>query len=104
MNLELGANYQVEDRSDNTSDESFYYRFGEDVTWKINKQITFTEKFEFFPRAQEPGTFRFRFESNLAYALLENLSLNLSLIDLHDTAPGGSECPPMRCSSAPRWA
>ena len=78
VNLELGANYQVEDRSDDTRTESFYYRLAEDVTWKINKQMTLTEKFEFFPRADEPRMFRFRFESNLAYALMQNLSLNLT--------------------------
>ena len=49
-NAELGANYQVEDRSDNTSTRNFYYRFGEDLTWKINRPMTMTEKFEFFPR------------------------------------------------------
>ena len=87
MNVELGANYQVEDRSDNTRTESFYYRLGEDVTWKPVKLMTLTEKFEFFPRAENPKEYRFRFESNLAYALWANLALNLSVIDQYDTQP-----------------
>ena len=87
MNVELGANYQVEDRSDNTRTESFYYRFGEDITWKPVKLLTVTEKFEFFPRAQDPKEYRFRFESNLGYSLWQNLALNLSVIDLYDTEP-----------------
>jgi len=87
MNVELGANYQVEDRSDATRTESFYYRLGEDLTWKPVKLMTFTEKFEFFPRAENPKEYRFRFESNLAYSLWQNLALNLTLIDLYDTQP-----------------
>ena len=87
VNTELGANYQVEDRSDSTSSESFYYRVGEDVAWKINKQMNLTEKAEYFPRANNLGEYRFRFESTLSYALMLNFSLNFSVIDFYDTQP-----------------
>jgi hypothetical protein len=87
MNLEFGGNYQVEDRSDNTRTESFYYRLAEDITWKPVKLMTITEKFEFFPRAQNPKEYRFRFEGNLAYSIWQNLALNLTLIDNYDTQP-----------------
>ncbi len=87
VNTELGVNYQVEYRSDDTSTHSVYYRLAEDVTWKLNKQMNLTEKYEYFPRADNLGQYRSRFESTLGYALLLNFSLNLSVIDLYDTQP-----------------
>ena len=87
LNAEAGANYQVEYRSDNTSTHDVYYRLAEDAALKVNKQMNFTEKFEFFPRATNLGQYRLRFESNLSYALLLNLSLNLTTIDFYDTQP-----------------
>ncbi|MDB6016455.1 MAG: hypothetical protein JWR19_944 [Pedosphaera sp.] len=87
MNVELGSDYQVQERSDNTITRDFYYRLAEDIAWKINKQMTLTEKCEFTPRAQDPSQFRARFESNLSYALLAHLSLNLTALDLYDTRP-----------------
>ncbi len=89
VNTELGANYQVEYRSDDTSTHDFYYRLAEDVAWKINKQMNLTEKFEFFPRADNLAEYRARFESTLSYALMLNFSLNMSVIDLYDTQPAG---------------
>lgn len=87
LNTEAGFNYQVQDRTDNTKSEYFYLRFAEDVTWKVLKQMTFTEKFEFFPRIADFEQYRMRFESTLSYALLQNISLNVSLLDLYDTQP-----------------
>jgi putative salt-induced outer membrane protein YdiY len=87
LNTEFGVNYQVEDRSDHTTSQNFYYRFGEDLTWKLNKQLNLTEKFEFFPRVEDVEQYRLRFESTLSYALILNFSLNLTAIDLYDTRP-----------------
>ena len=86
-NVEAGGNYQVQDRSDNTRTESFYFRFGEDVTWKLNKQIALTEKFEIFPRANSFEQFRSRFEGNLNYTLIYNFFLSFSVVDIYDTEP-----------------
>jgi hypothetical protein len=87
LNTEAGFNYQVQDRTDNTTSEYFYLRFAEDVTWKVLKQMTFTEKFEFFPRIADFEQYRMRFESTLSYAVWLNVSLNVSLLDLYDTQP-----------------
>ena len=87
VNLELGANYQLEDRSDTTVTRNFYYRLAENVTWKINKQLQLTEKLECFPQADQVQQFRARFESTLSYALMLNLSLNMTVLDLYDTRP-----------------
>jgi hypothetical protein len=86
VNTELGVNYQVDERSDETVTRSFYYRIAEDLTWKLNKQMTLTEKYEFFPRA-DLRQYRMRFESTLSYALMLNLSFNLAVVDFYDTAP-----------------
>ena len=87
LNAEAGLNYQVQERSDNTETKNFYYRLAEDVTWRIGKKVTATEKFEFFPTAEDLSQFRTRFESSLSYWLLQNLSLNLTALDLYDTQP-----------------
>jgi len=98
MNTEVGANYQVQRRSVGADVENFYYRLAEDLTWRINPPaittsmaaklpITFTEKFEFFPRVESFEKYRARFETSFAFPLLQNLSFNISLIDIYDTQP-----------------
>jgi hypothetical protein len=87
VNLELGVNYQVEERSDNTRTSAAYYRVGEDVTWKLSPQVSLTEKAEFFDRTAYGTQYRMRFESTLSYALILNLSLNFAVIDFYDSNP-----------------
>lgn len=93
FNMEAGASYQVQDRSDgttnaaSTSTENFYFRFAEDFSWKLNKTLTWSEKFEFFPQVEDLRQFRSRFETTLSYGIWQNVSLNLSLLDLYDTKP-----------------
>jgi hypothetical protein len=87
LDVEAGANYQVQDRSDNTSSEKFFYRLAELVTWKLHKRLTLTEKAEYFPQVEDVGQFRARLEANLSYGIWANLSLNVSLLDLYDTQP-----------------
>jgi len=84
MNIEAGLNYQAQYFQNNTETERVYYRFAEDFTWKISKRLTLDEKFEIFP---EVGfeEYRMRFESNLRYWLLENISFNLTVLDTYDT-------------------
>jgi len=85
-NLELGANYQVDEQSDDQTVRSVYYRLAEDLNWKITPRLNFIEKFEFFPRV-DLQQYRWRFESTLAYALLQNVTFNLGVVDFYDTAP-----------------
>jgi hypothetical protein len=90
MNGEFGLNYQVQYRSDNTTTEKFYFRLAQDITWKVNKTLTFTEKFEFFPQVQNVSEYRSRFESTFSYGIWQNISLNLGLLDLYDTQPAAN--------------
>jgi hypothetical protein len=92
-NMEAGASYQVQYRSDgtatnaSTSTENFYFRFAEDFSWKINKTLAWSEKFEFFPQVEDLRQFRSRFETTLSYGIWQNVSLNLSMLNLYDTRP-----------------
>ena len=102
MNTEAGFNYQVQDRAStrtltnsalqnfNVTVEKFYYRLAEDITWKVNKRFTFTEKFEFCPQAEDVQQFRARFEMTVSYGIWQNVALNLSLLDMYDTQPTAS--------------
>lgn len=86
LNTESGVDYQAEYRSDNTTERDFFYRFAEDLTWKLNHKVTLTEKMEVFPEVTL-DKYRFRFESNLSYNLWLSFSLNLTVLDLYDSQP-----------------
>ncbi len=85
LNTVVGMNYQSQHFSNNTKQENFYYRFAEDFTWKITPKMILIEKFEFLPQAENLDKYRFRLETTMSYALLQNLSLNFSVIDTYDT-------------------
>jgi len=87
FNLEGGLNYQVQHRSAGDTLESLYLRGGEDATWRFGPRFSLTKKFEFFLDGENVQQFRFRLDTTLSYKLIENLSLNLSLLDMYDTAP-----------------
>jgi len=100
LNTEVGINYQVQDRfnkintgtniiTTDSSSEKFFFRLAEDVTWKINKTLTATEKFEFFPAVTDVAQYRMRFESTVSYGFWQRLSLNVTVLDLYDTDPAG---------------
>jgi putative salt-induced outer membrane protein YdiY len=85
---EAGFNYQAQYFTDNTKNELFFYRFAEDAAWKLSSRLTLDEKFEFFPQVEDFfGRYRFRFETNLRYALLNNLFFTLTALDQYDTDP-----------------
>ncbi len=87
FNLEAGANYQVQQLSDHTQNEDFYFRLAQDCNWKIHSKLTWDEKVAFTPRVENLTQYRARFETSLRYALLQNLSLILTVIDQYDTHP-----------------
>jgi putative salt-induced outer membrane protein YdiY len=87
MNVESGANYQAQQRSDSPNVETFYFRLAEDLTWKINPRMTLAEKAEFFPRVERLEEFRARLDASLSLAVWQSLALKLSVLDLYDTNP-----------------
>jgi hypothetical protein len=86
MNLESGANYQVQYQTDNTDTRDFFFRLAEDFNLKLSSRTTLTEKFEFFPR-EDLSEYRSRFESTLSYNLWRYVFLNFTLRDYYDTKP-----------------
>jgi hypothetical protein len=66
--------------------QNVYYRFAEDVSWKLNSRFTLVEKFEVSPRV-DFGGMRARFDSTLSYEVWRNLSLNLTVLDFYDSQP-----------------
>ncbi|MCX8092119.1 MAG: DUF481 domain-containing protein [Verrucomicrobiae bacterium] len=87
MNLEAGANYQAQERADSPSVRKVYLRLAEDFTWKLHPRVTWIEKAEWLPSAEDPGQFQLRFESSLSFGLWQNLALKLTVLDLYDTRP-----------------
>jgi len=87
LNVESGIDYQKEDRADGTEVSTFFCRFAELAAWKITPRLTWEEKFEYMPRVENLRECRMRFETNFRYALLQNVFVNLSLVDLYDTEP-----------------
>jgi hypothetical protein len=84
---EAGVNYQAQYRTDGSQSELFFFRFAEEAGWKITPRLSFDEKFEFFPQVEDFSEFRFRFESNLRYALMNNLFFTVTVLDQYDSDP-----------------
>lgn len=87
LNTELGANYQAQYQTDDTKTELFFLRVAENSAWTVNSHFSVDEKFEFFPRVDEWEKYRFRFESNLRYALMANLAFVVTVLDQYDSQP-----------------
>jgi hypothetical protein len=87
VNVEAGASYRIEERADDTRLRTFSGRLAQNATWKITPRLTWDEKFEYLPRLEDLRQYRMRFETNLRYALLQNIFFNLSLIDTYDSDP-----------------
>jgi len=82
---ELGGNYKAQYLEEDEATEAFYGRLAEDVTWRVNPRLTVDKKVEFFPSLADSSEYRLRFESNLKYALVNNLSLIVTVLDNYET-------------------
>jgi putative salt-induced outer membrane protein YdiY len=90
LNVEAGVNYYETGFSTAPKRQETTLRLAEDFTWALNSRLSLEEKLAYTPSLDEPGQYRLRFESTLKFWLMENLSLNLSLLNLFesDPAPG----------------
>jgi hypothetical protein len=90
VTIEGGSNYQYEEHTDGTEISTFNLRLAQAAAWKITPRLTWDERFEYTPRYEDPADYRIRFETNVRYALLQNVFLNLSVLDIYDSdaAPG----------------
>lgn len=85
FNTEAGLNYQAQYLEDNLKKEILYLRLAEDATWRISRRTSVDEKFEFFPSTEDFSEYRMRFESNLRYAVLNNLAFIVTVLDTYET-------------------
>jgi hypothetical protein len=85
FNTEAGFNYQAQYFEDNLKKEVLYLRLAEDATWKITPKLSIDEKFEYFPSTEDFSEYRLRFESNLRYAIVNNLSFIVTVLDTYET-------------------
>ena len=85
FNTEAGFNYQAQYLKDNLKKEILYLRLAEDATWKITPKLSIDERFEYFPSTEDFSEYRFRFESNLRYAIVNNLSFIVTVLDTYET-------------------
>lgn len=87
LDLESGFDYQFQDRSAGDDTSSVFARLGDSITWKISSRLSFTKKLDYFINVQDANQFRLKLDSNLRFQLIDNLSLNLSVVDYFDTDP-----------------
>jgi len=85
LNLEGGLSYQSEFRTDDTSSQSIYGRLAEDLTWKLRKNLTLTQKLEFYPDLIRSSQYHGDFHVNLSYGFWQNLTLNLMADENYNT-------------------
>jgi hypothetical protein len=90
LSLEGGLNYQAQERANDEHVDSLYLRAANNLTWKISPRLTFSEKFEFFLDSDDPEEYRFRLDATLSLKVLENISLNLTVLDFFDTSPAAN--------------
>lgn len=86
VNVESGANYQIQYNTDSTHSRDFFFRIAEDVTWRLDPRTTFTEKVEFFPRVNF-AEYRVRAEATISYNLWRYIYWNTTFRDNYDTTP-----------------
>jgi hypothetical protein len=84
---ETGFNFEQQYRSDNSVETSYAIRIAEIFAWRMWEKLTADAKFEVFPNLGRLGEYRLRIESTLRYPVSNRLSLNLNVVDLHDTQP-----------------
>jgi len=85
FNTEAGFNYQAQYLEDNVERKILYLRLAEDATWKITPKLSIDEKFEYFPSTEDFSDYRMRFESNLRFAIVNNLSFIVTVLDTYET-------------------
>jgi hypothetical protein len=89
-NAEGGLTYQFQDREDSGELESLYARLGQDCTWKVYSKITFSQRSSLLASLEDTDQLQFRLEANLSFGIVQNLSLNLTAVELYDTRPASN--------------
>jgi putative salt-induced outer membrane protein YdiY len=98
---EIGLGYQDQFFADGSEVNTYAGRLAAIFTWRIWGKLMSDGRVEYFPSLLAADEYRFRFESTLRYPLSKNLSINLVVLDLYDTAaPPGVENNDLQVRSA----
>lgn len=87
LNAEGGFSFQQQSFSSRVVREDLRLRFAEDYFWRINTKISFDQKAEIQPALDDFADYRVRFEAGISYALWNNVTWNVNLLDLYDSKP-----------------
>jgi hypothetical protein len=87
LNVESGFSFQEQNFSNATRRNELRLRVAEDYFWKLSSKVRLEQKAEIQPAFDDPADYRFRFETAVSYALFNNVSWNVSLIDIYDSEP-----------------
>ena len=80
MDIETGGEYQDKKSTTGISIQKYFWRLGNQLTWDPIDDLRFTEKLDFYPQIGELVSHRYRLEGNIAYKIIKNLSLNLTVL------------------------
>jgi hypothetical protein len=80
MDVETGGEYQDKKSTTGISTQKYFWRLGQEATWDPTDNVRISEEFEFYPQIGELVSHRYRVEGNIAYKLIKNLSLNLTVM------------------------
>lgn len=87
LSAETGFSYQQQDFSNAASREEMRLRLATDYFWRLNSKFSLESKAEIQPSFDDPADYRIRYETTVSYALWNNISWNVALIDLYDSKP-----------------
>ncbi|MGV3754557.1 MAG: DUF481 domain-containing protein [Verrucomicrobiota bacterium] len=87
LNVESDFSFQEQNFSNATKRNEVRLRVAEDYFWKLNSKVRLEQKAEIQPAFDDPADYRARFETAVSYALFNNVSWNVSLIDIYDSKP-----------------
>lgn len=87
LNAEIGFSFQEQNFSNASRRNELRLRLAEDYFWKLNSKVKLEQKAEIQPAFDNPADYRFRFETTVSYTLFNNVSWNVTLIDLYDSKP-----------------
>ncbi len=87
IDTEVGSQYLVQNLTSGVTSQNVYLRFAENATWQIADCVTFKESLAYLPQSLQFGNYRLRLEATLSFALLNNLSLNFTVMNLFNSQP-----------------
>ncbi|HEY1171237.1 MAG TPA: DUF481 domain-containing protein [Verrucomicrobiae bacterium] len=87
LNGEAGFSFQQQNFSNASRRSDLRLRVAEDFFWRISPKVKLEQKAEIQPAFDDPADYRIRLEAGVSYALFNNVSWNVTVIDIYDSDP-----------------